>query len=127
MAEFLEKRGARRVSIAGQIAGRVRVPLEIRFLDLSLTGTRIEHVSWLQPGSVCALEFPPTLGSLVLSARVIHSAVVGSEVDKAGYRLLRYRSGLEFSDVTGEQKAVLADVLEKLAAAGRTGGVRPGS
>ena len=125
MTDFLEKRGARRVSIAGQIGGRVHFPLEVRFLDLSLTGARIEHVSWLQPGSACTLEFPPTLGSLVLPGRVIHSAVVGSEVDKAGYRLLRYRSGLAFTDVTAEQEAVLVDVLEKLAAAGRTAAERP--
>ena len=121
MTEFLERRGARRVSITGQVAGRVRVPLEVRFLDLSLTGARIEHVSWLQPGTVCTLEFPPTLGSLALPARVIHSAVVGSEVDQAGYRLLRYRSGLAFADVTAEQKAVLVDVLERLTVAGRMG------
>jgi hypothetical protein len=78
-------------------------------------------VSWLLPGSACTLELPPALGSLVLSARVIHSAVMGSEVNPEGYRLVRYQSGLAFVDVTAAQEAVLADILEKLTPAGGTG------
>ncbi len=125
MTEFQEKRRTRRVAIAGHLGGCVHVPLEVRFVDLSLTGVRIEHVSWLRPGSACTLEFPPALGSLVLSARVIHSAVMGSEVNPEGYRLVRYRSGLVFVDFTAAQAAILADVLEKLTPAGGTGEERP--
>jgi len=121
MTEFQERRRTRRVSIAGHHGGCVHVPLEVRFVDLSLTGARIEHVSWLLPGSACTLELPPALGSLVLSARVIHSAVMGSEVNPEGYRLVRYQSGLAFVDVTAAQEAVLADILEKLTPAGGTG------
>ena len=121
MIEFQEKRRARRVAIAGHLGGCVHIPLEVCFVDLSLTGARIEHVSWLQPGSACTLELPAALGSFVLSARVIHSAVMGSEVNPEGYRLVRYQSGLTFVGVTAAQEAVLADVLEKLTPARGTG------
>lgn len=114
MTDIRERRQARRVTIGGHLSGRARVPLDVRFLDLSLTGVRIEHLDWLRPGSSCTLEFPPALGSLVLSARIVHSAVVGSEQSPEGYRLIRCKSGLVFVDVSAEQQAVLVDTLERL-------------
>ncbi len=118
MTDIRERRQARRVTIGGQLSGRAQVPLDVRFLDLSLTGVRIEHLGWLRPGSSCTLEFPPALGSLVLSARIVHSAVVGSEQSPEGSRLIRCKSGLVFVGVSAKQQAILVDTLEKLSREG---------
>jgi hypothetical protein len=89
--------------------------LEVSLLDLSLKGARIEHLNLLRPGSACHLELPATLGPLVLTAQVVWSRVLGTEVSPEGERLLRYQSGLMFPQVTPEQHALLVHALEKAA------------
>ncbi|MBI2455525.1 MAG: PilZ domain-containing protein, partial [candidate division NC10 bacterium] len=79
MADTPERRRATRVVVSGRLGGRARAILDVRILDLSLTGARIEHLSPLRPGSPCAFELPTAIGSLVLSARVVRSTVIGNE------------------------------------------------
>jgi hypothetical protein len=88
--------------------------VEVLLLDLSATGARIEHSEPLRPGFACAFEFPPTLGSLVLSGRVVRSSMIGSEVVAEGGPPVRYESGLMFEDVTADQRVALAAILERL-------------
>lgn len=121
MADSQERRGAIRAVVPGRIGGRVRATLEIRLLDLSLSGARVEHQNLLRPGFVCALELPPTLGSLSLSVRVVRSIVVGTEQNEAGERLLRYESGLTFIGLTAKQHATLSSILERLNPGGGLG------
>jgi len=115
MSAFVERRRGRRVSIPGRPGGRVRATLEARLLDLGSTGARIEHHNLLRLGFTCTLELPPALGALVLSVRVVRSAVVGTETGPSGERLLRYESGLAFLDLTAAQQATLEGVLDRLA------------
>jgi hypothetical protein len=121
MGEFKERRRAPRILIAGRLGGRARAILDVRILDLSIAGARIEHLSPLSPGAPCTLGLPPALGSLVLSARVVRSVVSGSEQSPGGKRLLHYQSGIEFVGMTAEQQAALASALEKLTPAGGVG------
>jgi hypothetical protein len=79
-----------------------------------MSGARIEHQNLLRPGFVCAIELPPSLSSLSLAVRVVRSIVVGTEKNEAGERPLRYESGLEFVGLTGEQRASLESILERL-------------
>jgi hypothetical protein len=95
--------------------------VDVRFLDLSLTGARIEHLNLLRPGAVCTVELPPAMGSLVLPARIVHSTIVGSERAVEGSRHLRYESGLAFESVTAEQQTILGAALEKLIPGGGLG------
>lgn len=115
MSAFVERRRGRRVPIPGRPRGRVRATLDARLLDLGPTGARIEHHNLLRPGFTCMLELPSTLGGLVLSVRVIRSAVVGTETGPAGERLLRYESGVAFVGLSAEQLAALEAVLNRLA------------
>ncbi len=122
--EFRERRQAPRIAVAGRLGGRARAILDVRILDLSRTGARIEHLSSLPPGTPCTFELPPAIGSVLLSARVVRSAVIGSEQTPEGRRLLRYESGLAFAGITGEQQAALEKALEKLTPGGGLGEAR---
>lgn len=121
VAEFQERRRATRIAVAGRLGGQARAILDIRIVDLSLTGARIEHLNPLRPGTPCTCELPPAIGSLVLSARVVRSAVIGTEQTPSGKRLLRYESGLTFVGIKAEQQAALEKALEKLTPGGGLG------
>ena len=118
MADFRERRGTPRLPITANVGARARATLEVRLVDLSVRGARIEHVDLLRPGSACAFQFPPAIGSLVLSARVIHSTVVGSTQNTDGERHLRYQTGLQFVGVTPDQRSVLESIVERLTPGG---------
>jgi hypothetical protein len=90
---------------------------EVRLIDLSPFGTRIEHLDLLHPGSACVFELPPALGALILTAQVVHSAAVSGQT-RHGQHFLRYRSGLAFPRITADQQAALASALERLASGG---------
>jgi hypothetical protein len=112
MAEIRERRRVPRTPIAEVLGARARSTVEARLIDLSTYGARIEHLDLLRPGSACAFELPPSFGALMLSARVIHSSVVGAAPIRDGERQLRYQSGLAFSDITADQQTTLASALE---------------
>ncbi len=114
MATGAERRRGRRVAVTGRPGGRVRATLDARLVDLSKTGARIEHNNLLRPGFTCTLEFPQSLGDLVLSVQVVRSVVVGTEFTAAGDRLLRYESGLTFVKTKPEQQKALEDILARL-------------
>ena len=121
MAGDSERREARRILVVGRLGARARATLDVNVLDLSNSGARIEHTDLLRPGATYAFELPPALGSLILTARVVHSAVVGTEATPNGERHLRYQTGLTFVGTTPEQRAALAAILERLAPGGDLG------
>ena len=114
MAGTPERRKATRILVTGRLGARARATLNVRLVDLSRSGARIEHSGLLRPGATYAFELPPALGSLVLTAKVVHSRVVGTEPTPEGERLLLYQSGLTFVGITAEQQVGLAAVLEHL-------------
>jgi hypothetical protein len=124
MSAFVERRKGRRVPIPGRPGGRVRATLGVRLLDLGATGARIEHNNLLRPGFTCTLELPTTLGGLVLSVRVVRSAVVGTEKGPSGEQLLRYESGVTFAEIAPEQKKALEAVLDRVASGDALGSGR---
>lgn len=113
MMEYRRQRQVPRVRIAGRPTTRVRPTLEARLVDLSLSGARIEHQGLLRPGFPCTMELPAAKGPVALSSRIVWSSVVGSEKGADGERILRYESGLEFTDLTAEQRAALSSFLEQ--------------
>lgn len=118
MADFRERRSTPRLPITANVGARARATIEVRLVDLSVSGARIEHVDLLRPGSACAFQFPPSIGSLVLSARVIHSSVIGATQHTDGERHLRYQTGLQFVGVTSDQRSVLEGIVERLTPGG---------
>jgi hypothetical protein len=118
MAQNPEQRGAPRFLVAERLGVRASATLEVRLVDLSLSGARIEHDHPLTPGPAYTFQFPPALGSLVLPVRVVHSIVAGSEEGAEGDPLVRYQSGLVFVDLTPDQQVALAAVLGRLMSMG---------
>ena len=70
------------------------------------------------------LEFPPALGLLALTARVVRSVIVGVEQGPRDARKLRYESGIAFVKVTPDQQAALANLLGWLSSGEAEKGVR---
>ncbi len=102
------------MAVTGRPGGRVRATLDARLVDLSKTGARIEHNNLLRPGFTCTLEFPQSLGDLVLSVQVVRSVVVGTEFTQVGERQLRYESGLTFVGLKPEQQKMLEEMVDRL-------------
>jgi hypothetical protein len=121
MAGGSERRKAPRILVAGRLGARARATLNIDVLELSRSGARIEHTDLLRPGATYTFELSPALGSLILTARVVHSTVVGTETASDGERHLRYQTGLTFVGTTAEQQAALAAILERLIPEGGLG------
>jgi hypothetical protein len=124
MAEFRERRRVPRTPIAGELGARARSTLDVRLLDLSTFGARIEHLDLLRPGSACTFELPPSIGTLTLSARIIHSSVVGAAPTREGERRLRYQSGLVFTGITVDQQTSLENALQNLTSKGSSRNTR---
>jgi len=124
MPEVPERRRAPRIVVAARLGARARATLDVRLLDVSATGARIDHYDLLRPGSTYAFQFPAALGPLTLSAKVVHSAVIGTEKTPEGERFLRYQSGLSFMAMTAGQQATLTSILERLAPGGGLGNGR---
>jgi hypothetical protein len=95
--------------------------MEVHLVDISASGVRIEHTELLRPGATYVFELPPALGPLTLTAKIVHSAVVGTEKTPDGGRILRYQSGIAFVEPTAEQQSALAAILKGLTPEGGLG------
>jgi hypothetical protein len=114
MIEWPELRETPRVLLPEPAPVRTPMGWEVRLLDVSLKGARIEHMELLQPGTPCNLELPALLGSLTLPARVVWCTVIGAEPNPEGEQHLRSHSGLVFDPLTVDQRLALADSLHQL-------------
>ncbi len=123
MSDFPERRRRPRVPVTGPLPARARATVDVRVLDLSLEGARLQHGGLLRPGAPCLLELPPPVCPLPLRARVVRSKVVGVERDAAGERHLRYESALAFTNLHPDQETALTRALERLASGEGVGGM----
>lgn len=123
MAYSIGKRRFPRVSMAGRMEGHVRPTIEGSIIDLSLGGVCIEHRAIVQPGWVCDVTLRAGDGNiLTLRARVVWVDL--DRVEKQGQdRVLIYRAGFEFVEVTADQEALLQRILKASEADG-PGGLR---
>jgi hypothetical protein len=108
-----ERRWAIRVAFIRHPSAQVHGTLKVWLVDLSASGARITLDTRLDHGSRCTLDLPPELGSLTLSARVVWSSIFGGEQTAQGERHIIYQSGLAFVNLTAEQQAILANLLEQ--------------
>ena len=124
MARHEKPREVARIAIPGRPAARARATVDVSLCDLSVKGARIEHPNVIRPGSRCSLELPAPFGGLVLGAEVVWSKIIGTEEGAAGQPRLLYQSGLAFTEITAEQRAVLEKVVERIIPGGGLGGGR---
>jgi len=114
MGERHEQRRLPRTSLPWRISARVRDVREVRVLDLSIGGTRLEHLGLLRPGARCELVLPTMLGGLTLSAHVAWCSVRGRRRGFDGERHLLSHSGLRFSPLTAAQHTTLTGALQRV-------------
>ena len=112
MAEARDRRAVPRTTLTDHPAVRVQEGGEVRLLDLSRDGARIEHLDLLRPGASCRLELPG-LASLSLPAQVLWCTVIGRMRRPDGNSHLVSQSGLRFSRLTVAQHAALAWLLSE--------------
>ena len=87
---------------------------EIRLVDLSPAGARLEHRHPLHSGLLCVVDLPPALGRGTLSGRIVWSRLHRIEHSLEGTQRRYFQSGLTWTGVTPEQLGALTAALDLL-------------
>jgi len=90
---------------------------QVRLLDLSPEGVRVEHVHPFPDGHQCFLDLPPALGGASLQGEVVWSREAGRKEVAEGEWLVSFQSGVRFTTLTFWQQGRLTAALEILEAA----------
>jgi hypothetical protein len=117
MAVRPERRRVVRLSVPWHLSGPGAERQEVRLIDLSPEGVRIEHFEPVRDWSLCVLDLPPALGGARLMGEVVWSRMGGRKQVTEGQWRVYYRSGLAFRGLTDAQRTALARALETLRAA----------
>ena len=112
-----EQRRVMRVDVPHHLRKGELEPHFVHLLNLSLLGVRVTHLEPWDKGVGCSVDLPPALGAIRLSGRVVWTRLRGTEQSLAGDRRDHYESGIEFTNLTPAQKAVLVTALATLQAA----------
>ena len=108
----LRKRRYARLTFREPLQDQVTATHDVRILDLSLGGARVEHTSILRPGSTCHIQLPLRHHRVTAVCLVVWSKAVGrAEGEVRGTGLL-FQSGLEFSKMAAEVQKLLTAYLE---------------
>jgi hypothetical protein len=117
MAPQGERRRVARLAVSAQLSGRGIGELQVRLLDLSAQGARIEHTRPFPDRALCFLDLPPALGGATLQGELIWTHITEYRPDFERKSAVCFQSGLRFLMLTGEQEAHLAEALRILKAA----------
>lgn len=106
------KRRHQRLTFQEPLSDVITATHDVRILDLSLGGARVEHTNILRPGSMCHLRLPLRGRRVMLLCHVVWSRAVGRvEGETRGTGLL-FHSGLQFVNVPSELRTLVAEYLE---------------
>jgi hypothetical protein len=105
----IRRRGAR-VRLRAGAPARLQF-WDVTLLDLSRSGALIEHTQRIQVGDVYRLVFQLEGLDLTVKARVARSFASHYAPVAGGERQLVYRTGVEFTEVTGETTARISAYL----------------
>ena len=114
MAKIPERRHNARLTIPSQFSDPGLADQQVRLVDLSPEGARIEHLRSLPEWDICFFALPRALGGIRLQGQVVWSRVVGRQPDTQGGRQFYYQSGLGSTELTPEQRAGLTAALKLL-------------
>ena len=118
MAKDPERRHVARLTIPPHLSRpSPREEQEVRLVDLSPQGARIEHLRPLADWGICFLDLPWALGGVRIQGKVVWSQAGESKPAADGKHLVHYQTGLTFRFLTPEQRAGLTAALEILRAA----------
>ena len=117
MVKRPERRHVARLSVPAHLSSPGLEAHEVRLVDLSPLGARIEHFRPLPGWNTCFLVLPQSLGGVRLQGKATWSRVVGRKLGAEGEPQLYYQSGLTFLYLKPDQWAGLTAALEILQAA----------
>ncbi len=114
-----ERRRGVRLTIRSLLYGLGLEEEEVRLVDLSAEGARLEHLRPVPTRKRWPLVLPEALGSLRLQGEVVWSRVAGQTLDAEGRQQPYYESGMAFRFRQPKQRAGLTAALEILRAVQR--------
>lgn len=103
------KRRYSRVTLPQPIGADVTARYEVRIMDLSLGGARLEHTTILRPGDRCYLRFQLTEQMMTITSKIVWSNVVG-RAEGMGSALL-FQTGLAFEGMPEATSTIVSDFL----------------
>jgi hypothetical protein len=108
-----ERRGALRIKPKKPIRAKVKAYIPARVVDISSRGVLLEITQPLPPKTKCDLRVQENGDELLLQATVRRCCVWGYGTNDRLERVVVYRAGLQFRDLTEEEeKRLSARVLE---------------
>jgi len=102
-----ERRRQARVSLSGEVQGRIHTVQSAPVLDISETGALIEVPCSLRPGKVYVLQLPLGGVTLLLQSRVVRSYVHGIERKSEGETRVQYRTAVQFLNLSDAERSQL--------------------
>ena len=115
MTGMKDRRKRPRVSLNGEVQGRIHTVASAPVLNLSEDGAMLEVACSLRVGTFYMLRLQLKRGAeLLLRSRIVRSAVHGFEIKAGGESLVKYRTAVEFVDLTDPQRKALQGYLAGL-------------
>jgi hypothetical protein len=113
LSQESDKRDTERILILGDLQGEIMVfePLQIK--EISRGGALVDTRFPLAIDSLHELRLTLGARSIVLKGRIAHS-----RISDVAQEIITYRSGIEFVEVSEGVRAVIAEFLQTLNAAG---------
>ncbi len=97
-----ERRAVQRVAPEQPLSAKVKTSLPARVVDISSRGAQLELMNCLRPNVTCELRLQLPDGEVLVRANVRRCRAWGFGLDEKDQRVLLYRAGVEFQDVSPE-------------------------
>ena len=110
-----ERRSEPRLELTEPLAAKVKASVPARVMDLSVHGVQLEIAQSLRPNVSCELRVQLDGSEIGVRALVRRCRAIGFGFNELQQKVLLYRAGLEFQDVSLEIKERLVTALQQVA------------
>ncbi len=110
-----DRRSYQRVVLHGEVQGRIHTVAKAPVIDLSLAGALLELECTLRVGAIYSLRL--TVGSsqnLQVKGKVSRSYVHGFDKNERDETVIKYRSAVEFVELTEPLELALQEVIHRV-------------
>ncbi len=114
-----EKRRSPRVRTEKATAGRLKLTVPVAIRDVSLYGVRLELSTAVRPGQLYDMKAELNGITLTAQVRITRCSAGGFGTDLNGSRVLQYNAGAEFAYLADDQRRLLEQWIERVAATKR--------
>src|SRR5262245_38190704 len=109
-----DRRNRVRVSLNGEVLGKINTSTAAPIIDLSENGALIEVQTVLRPGAIHTLRLPLVEDrDLVLRCRVVRSFIHGFDRQSGEEAAVRYRAAVEFVGLADEERDFLREHIRR--------------